>query len=165
MREFSLEKLFGPIMAAEIRADDEKIPGYWDCRAEEQPILDDLLAVGCKMDTVWMLVNTREKYPEALPVLLKHVKLPYSKRIKEGVIRSLIVNEFRGTEAGPIVLAEFRKLEDTDRDAPLVSPFLMAIQCLADRSMTKDLEEMRDDPKYAPILSYIEKSIRKSKRK
>jgi hypothetical protein len=164
IKEFTLDQFFGPQMAEKMRADDEKRPGYFERLAEQKPILDDLLAVGYKMDTVWMLVNTNELYPEALPVLLKHLQLPYSKRIKEGVIRSLIVNEFRGL-AGPTVLTEFNKLENFHRDAPLVSPFLMAIQCLADRSMTADLEAMLVDPKYAGIASYLEKAIRKSKRK
>jgi hypothetical protein len=165
IKEFTLDQFFGATMGAKMRAEELQDIELQKLRLEQKPILDDLLAVGYKMDTVWMLVNTNELYPEALPVLLKHLQLPYSERIKEGVIRSLIVNEFRGL-AGPTVLTEFKKLENVENDdAPLVFPFLMAIQCLADRSMTADLEAMLADPKYAGIVSYLEKAIRKSKRK
>ena len=46
-------------------------------------------------------MNTAEKYPAAIPVLLRHLSLPYHKRIKEGIIRALAVNY-----AGPDVLRE-----------------------------------------------------------
>ncbi len=166
MRKFSWETVAGPYMGASLRESSKRNLNHLKLKEEEQPILDDLLAAGFKMDDgVWLFVNTNELYLEALPVLLKHLQLPYTERIKEGIIRALIVNEFRGL-AGPAVLTEFKKLENVENDdAPLVFPFLTAIQCLADRSMTADLEAMLVDPKYAGIASYLEKAIRKSKRK
>lgn len=165
MREFSWEELVGPVIAQSIRESSDKNPNHLKLQKEEESILTDLLSVGFKMDTVWMLVYAREPYFQVLPVLFKHLNLPYSEGVKEGIVRSLTMNEFRGL-AGSAVLAEFKKLENVENDdAPLVFPFLTAIQCLADRSMTADLEAMLADPKYAGIASYLEKAIRKSKRK
>ena len=56
---------------------------------------------GFHVESVWDFVNTADKYPAAIPILLRHVNLPYSKRIKEGIIRALTVNY-----AGPEVLHE-----------------------------------------------------------
>jgi hypothetical protein len=80
-------------------------------RKEQAQLLAELSDVGVRAESVWNLVNTAEKYPAAIPVLLRHVVLPYNKRIKEGIIRALTVNY-----AGPDVLRELIKqfCEQTD---------------------------------------------------
>ena len=77
----------------------------------EGPLLSDLKNIGIKVDSVWDLVNTADKYPGAIPILRRHLPLPYHKRIKEGIIRALTVNY-----AGPEVLRELIKqfCEQTD---------------------------------------------------
>jgi len=83
-------------------------------RKEQAQLLADLTEVGARVDSVWDFVNTAEKYPAAIPVLLRHVSLPYRKRIKEGIIRALTVDY-----AGPEVLRELVKQfrEQTDDSA------------------------------------------------
>jgi len=78
-------------------------------REEEEPILVDLRGIGCKLESVWDLVNTSIKYTEAIPVLLKHLSLPYSDRTREGIARSLAVPEPEVREAWPMLVAEYRK--------------------------------------------------------
>ena len=77
----------------------------------EGPLLSDLKNIGIKVDSVWDLVNTADKYPGAIPILRQHLSLAYHKRIKEGIIRALTVNY-----AGPEVLRELIKqfCEQTD---------------------------------------------------
>ena len=70
-------------------------------RKEQAKLLADLTDVGIRVESVWDLVNTADKYQAAIPVLLRHVALPYSKRVKEGIVRALTVNY-----AGPEVLCE-----------------------------------------------------------
>jgi hypothetical protein len=80
-------------------------------RVEEQPILADLKEVGLEVRSVWDLVNTSAPYPEAIPILLKHLTRGYSDKIREGIARalavpdaiyawSLLVEEYRSTPAG-----------------------------------------------------------------
>ena len=77
----------------------------------EGPLLSDLRNMGIQIESVWDLVNTADKYPAAIPILRRHLSLPYHKRIKEGIIRALTVNY-----AGPEVLRELIKqfCEQTD---------------------------------------------------
>jgi hypothetical protein len=164
IEDFTLESLMGAHMARLIESGshselDESLD------LEEQPIVDDLYEAGYKLESVWNFVNTNRLYLGALPVLLKHVQLPYHERIKEGIVRALMVNEFRGTEAGRIVLNEYKKLEDPSRKNGLTYVYLMVIQCLADKSIRADLEAMVEDPKYALVKPDLEKAIRKAKRK
>ena len=85
--------------------------GEEEARKEQAQLLADLMNVGVRVESAWDFVNTAEKYPAAIPVLLRHVALPYSKRVKEGIIRALTVNY-----AGPEVLRELIKqfCEQTD---------------------------------------------------
>ncbi len=76
-------------------------------RAEEEPILADLRAIGCEVKSVWDLVNTSGPYPGAIPILLKHLTQAYSDRTKEGIARALAVPDAR--DAWPLLAAEYRK--------------------------------------------------------
>ncbi|TWB46489.1 hypothetical protein, partial [Nitrospirillum viridazoti] len=80
-------------------------------KLEEVPLLADLRAVGWPMESVWDLINmhTRVCYPEAIPVLLRHLMLPYSDRIREGIARALAVPEPEARAAWPLPVAEYRK--------------------------------------------------------
>ena len=73
-------------------------------RREQAKLLADLQEVGVQVASVWDLVSTADKYPAAMPVLLRHLVAPYSKRIKEGIVRALTVDY-----AGPAVLGELIK--------------------------------------------------------
>jgi hypothetical protein len=62
-----------------------------ESRAAQAPLLEELESVGVHVSDVWDLVNTSEPYPDALPVLLKHLQLPYPSRVQEGIARALAV--------------------------------------------------------------------------
>lgn len=58
----------------------------------EQPIVADLRSVGLEVESVWDLVNTSVPYPEALPVLLKHLQIGgYPDRVMDSLARALAV--------------------------------------------------------------------------
>lgn len=65
-------------------------------KVEETPLLKDLEVAGWKVDSVWDLVITSKPYPTAIPVLLAHLKRPYSDRIREGIARALAVPDATG---------------------------------------------------------------------
>jgi hypothetical protein len=70
-------------------------------RREQAVLVQELNNAGVRVECVYDLVNTADRYPAAIAILLRHVTLPYSKRIKEGIIRALTVRY-----AGPDVLRE-----------------------------------------------------------
>jgi hypothetical protein len=98
-------------VAREAAAEGQLKERQEQARKEQAKLLAELTDVGVRAESVWDLVNTADKYPAAIPILLRHVILPYSKRTKEGIIRALTVNY-----AGPEVLRELIKqfCEQTD---------------------------------------------------
>ncbi|MBX3102800.1 MAG: HEAT repeat domain-containing protein [Bacteroidetes bacterium] len=79
-------------------------------RAKEHQVLtEELSNIGIKITSIWDLVNTKDKYLMAIPVLLKHLTLDYSDKTKEGIIRALTVPEAKGI-AMQVLLAEYLRL-------------------------------------------------------
>jgi hypothetical protein len=76
---------------------------------EEKPLHEDLRKVGWNIESIWDLVNSSGPYPEAIPVLLKHLMLPYSDRTRDGIARSLAVPEPAVKAAWPLLVNEYRK--------------------------------------------------------
>lgn len=60
------------------------------------------------MDSVWHLGSTFKTYPEAISILLKHLALPYSDRIREGIARSLAVPDPEVREAWSFLVDQYR---------------------------------------------------------
>jgi hypothetical protein len=88
-------------------------------RIEEQPIVNDLRAVGLKLESVWDSVKRPYNCPEAIPVLLKHLQMPYSDRTREGIARA-IANRYSAVEyTWPILVKEYR---NTPEGWGIVSP-------------------------------------------
>src|SRR5260370_10047310 len=63
-----------------------------ELQREEGQLLFDLMSIGIQVESVWDFVNTADKYPAAIPVLLRHLAMPYSKRTLEGIVRAPTVN-------------------------------------------------------------------------
>ena len=89
--------------------EQERIKRSARIRLEEAPILAELCELGWEVQSVWDLVNTSSPYPEAIPILIKHLLLPYSDVVKEGIARSLAVPELKVQEAWPLLVQEYRK--------------------------------------------------------
>ena len=66
-------------------------------------------------NSVWDLVNTEEPYPQAIPILLKHLDVEHHLAIREGIVRALAVVEARDI-ATERLIEEFIKIKDPDSD-------------------------------------------------
>ncbi|MFV8486303.1 hypothetical protein [Ralstonia pseudosolanacearum] len=89
--------------------EQERVERSARLRVEEEPLLVDLQKVGWSVESVWDLVNTSSPYPEAIPVLLRHLLLSYLDRTREGIARSLAVPEPEVQKAWPLLVEEYRK--------------------------------------------------------
>jgi hypothetical protein len=76
---------------------------------EHQELTDELAEVGIKISNIYDLVNTKSKYPKAIPILIKHLQLNYSDKIKEGIVRALTVPEAKGLIV-PLLIKEYLQL-------------------------------------------------------
>lgn len=56
---------------------------------DEAPMVQDLRSVGVNVNSVWDMVNRKESFPSAMPVLRKHLELDYPPKVREGIARAM----------------------------------------------------------------------------
>ena len=79
-------------------------------RAKEyQGLIYELADIGIIVNSIWDLVNTKTKYPEAIPILMKYLPLVNYIRNKEGIVRALSVKEAKGLIL-PLMIKEYMQL-------------------------------------------------------
>jgi hypothetical protein len=87
--------------------------------AQERPLVQDLAAVGVMVDSIGDLVNTKSRYAPAIPILLKHLTLPYHENIADMIARALAVRE--AAYAWDFIVAEYLKEPNLRQDGKLSS--------------------------------------------
>jgi hypothetical protein len=93
---------------------------------------------------VWDFVNTADKYPDAVPILVKHLSKPYHHRTKEGIVRALAVKEAKGI-ANKAVMDEYWRLPKEDPDKPWVFHYRWAFgNTMRVIVMKDDLEDLTE---------------------
>jgi hypothetical protein len=126
---------------------------------EERNLLADLAAVGFDVGSVWELVNSPNPYPSAIPILCKHLSLPYDTKIREGIARALTVREARGTP-GRIILTELqRPVEQSPRAVRWA--LANALTVAGDVSMIEQLESHIADPRFGDVREILKLAVQK----
>ncbi len=95
-----------PVTAGELVAQLEADPDYqarmqkrraelapiWEQRRKDEArLVEELRAAGFPVESVFDFVNTAEEYPEALPILVRHLDLPHDPCTRDGIIRALTI--------------------------------------------------------------------------
>lgn len=85
-----------------------------ELREEVSELLGDLRSVGVLCKGIWDLVNTKEPYPQAIPVLIRYLSNNFHYRNKEGIVRALAVKEAIGVAAPRLIEEYYRTPLDKD---------------------------------------------------
>ena len=132
-------------------------------RAEEAPLIVELAQAGYAVKSVWDLVNARWNYPDAIPVLVKHLGLAYDPRIHEGIIRALTVPEARG-EPAHVLLHELVYGEYAS-GADIRWVLANALTVAADATMTEELRGLVQDPRFEDVRQRLTVAFKRSIRR
>lgn len=144
----------------EQKALDEKL------RRNEKPLVKALREVGTTVNSVWDLVNTREAYPNALPVLIRHLTGDYHPKILAGIARALAVRDpFAVEYAWPVALDLYLKTEDDKTEKPELRGFkeslavMLSVLCTEER-LPQVLNLIRD-PSHGESRGHLIYGLRK----
>ena len=80
-----------------------------ELKEEIKDLSEELRAVGSKYIDPWDMVNTKERYPEAIDILIRHIHNDYHDKNKEGIFRALTVREAIG-KANKELFKEYNKI-------------------------------------------------------
>jgi len=163
--ELSARLLSDPEFVAKQRARErQRIERSARFRIEEQPILTELSEIGWNVNSVWDLVNTSAPYGEAIPVLLRHLLLPYSDRTREGIARALAVPYAK--DAWPMLVAEYRKAPMGQEDGIRLdakSGLAVALAATATDNVMDELVALARDRSRGESRVLLLRALRKSK--
>jgi hypothetical protein len=133
-----------------------------ELRPEKVPLLRELAEVGCVIQSLDVLINTRETYPHAIDTLTRWLPKAKHPILREQLARCLTVPEARGAPAH-VVLAELRSRKDPI-DSQERWALANALTVLADKSMTATIESLLADPASADIRDRLEAALRRCRR-
>ena len=142
----------------------ERVERSLRLRAEQEPMLAELREVGWNVSSVWDLVNTSTPYREAIPILLKHLLMPYSDRTREGIARALAVRDARS--AWPILVSEYRKApigEENGIRLGAKSGLAAALAAVATNDLMGELVDLAKDRSNGSTRLILLRALRRSK--
>lgn len=178
MRVSTKSRFKGPMTAGELMRELESDPEWvaqeearerWREKQaekfarEEAPILREIAENGLIIDSIADLVNTREPYPEAIPVLLRHLKKgDYSPDIRDTLARSLTVRGY--PEILPAMIEAFRRDPDPRLNGPKWA-MGNAIRILFDDKYVEEIAALARDQAHGEARSELAFALGKSKTK
>lgn len=128
-----------------------------ELRDAEEPLLVDLRGVGFDIASVWDLVNTSKPYPDALPILLEHLRRQYPGPVKEGIARALAVPAAR---FGFNDLVRCYRAEENKRAKDGLA---VAIAAVADEDVIDDVVSLAKDSDHGSSRLLLLNALEKSK--
>lgn len=165
------------ITAAELMAQLQADPDYVKRRKEkeekrrqleaeyakaEAPLVEELRAAGVDVDSAWQLippdcrVRTPAPYPEALPILLRHLSKEYPDAVLAGIAGALAVPEAK--PAWDELVRQYRLHQETRTKDTLAS----TLATIADAELLGELIALAKDRSLGPsrvmLLSALESS-------
>ena len=128
---------------------------------EELPLVREIAEAGLLIDSVWDLVNTREPYPEAIPVLLRHLEnTDYDPAIRDGIARALTVRGY--PEILPAMIEAFRRDPEPRLNGPKWA-MGNAIEVLFDDRYVQEIVELVKDPLHGEARDMLVYALAKSR--
>jgi HEAT repeat protein len=111
-----LEKVFHNLLSKSVKTPDEvkelsRIAQILELEYNKEliDIYIEFRSKGIKFENVWDMVNTKEKYPEAIDILVKYIPKEFHVKNREGIFRALTVIEARG-KANSALLKEYNRI-------------------------------------------------------
>lgn len=76
-------------LAKQRERDEELQKRQTEFEKAEAPVVADLREAGVDVNSAWDIVNRKESFPLAMPVLHKHLELDYPPKVREGIARAM----------------------------------------------------------------------------
>lgn len=141
-------------------------------RAEERPLVQELQQTGMVVvlnripgqeysgppRSISDLVNTSSRYPEAIPVLIKHLQLDYSRPIRQAIVRALITPDSTGY--AEVLIFAFEA--ETDSESELKSLLGSAIAEAATDRDADLLIALANDPRHGRGREFLPLGLTKA---
>jgi hypothetical protein len=114
-------------------------------RRAAAPVVAELRDAGFEIDSIADLHNRRMSYRGAIPILLRWLPQIDNPAIKEDIVRSLTV-KWAKPQAGPLLVDEFRRVDDFGQELGLRWAIGNALAEVSDDSVFESIADLASDP-------------------
>lgn len=156
-----------------------------EIQPEEAPILAELAKAGVKVRSnlairlghapepapvrsISDLVNTRDRYPEAIPILTNHLKRVRHPVMINSIARALAVKESRGTGASRIILDKLKQTAPcptkSGDDYQARWALANALTVAGDENTVEEIKELIANPNFADVRERLKDALRHCER-
>jgi hypothetical protein len=122
---------------------------------EHAPLRRDLAGVGLPVRSLAELVNMSAPYPDAVPVLLRHLAAVRHPVLRQMLARALTVEEARGVAGGPII-QELKREQDSEARWAMAN----ALTIVAAPGDANEIEALHADPAYQDVRERLGQALR-----
>lgn len=158
VQELAAQLAADPVYQARFRQqEEERQRRVAELTVAEAPLVAELVALGLAVRSIWDLVSRAMPYPEAIPVLLRHLSQSYPDRVREGIARALAVPDAR--DAWPTLVSAYRaEPENGTKDGLAV-----ALAAIARDDLLDEVIALLRDPNNGPSRVLLIKPLRRSR--
>jgi hypothetical protein len=110
------------------------------------------------------LVNTKDTYPGAIPILVKHLRTVRHPVMVISIARALTVKEARGTDAPRVILERLKQTEpcpsQSGDDYLARWSLANALTVVADKRMAEEIRVLAEDTRYQDLRASLEAALK-----
>lgn len=134
---------------------------------DEKVLINELKSIGLVLTSVWDLVNRKNDYMEAIPILINHIKVKHHPRILSGIVRSLAIPELKDNQKLWDVLVELfiQTKSDNEISIPeergLKMSISVALESLANAERVNTLKHLISTNANTDETIFIQNAINK----
>lgn len=167
LNEFEKDKEFVARRAAR-EEEFKRLKEIYDL--DEKELVEELNALGCNVESVWNLVNRQYDYPQAIPVLIKHLRVKHHPKISAGIVRSLAVVKLKDNDELWRLLVDLyqktlpSKLISVPCERGLQEAIALALKYNATRDRIPDLQMLIEKCPEGDALSWLKEAIIKQEK-
>jgi hypothetical protein len=132
-------------------------------KADDRKVTEALRFAGVRVESVYDLVNSRQQYANAIPVLVRMLHEVRHPRIKEGIARALTVKEARGVASN--LVGEFRAMRaETGPEMSAKWAIANALTVVGTDDTVDDVIDLMEDPRHGWSRSMLPLALVNAKR-
>lgn len=137
----------------------------------EKPLLDELAAVGLRVETAWDLRSLTSPYPKAIPILLNHLDRAYPSLVKEGIAlaagpkwaRSLAWDSFVGAYSREPNLSPIHEPGEMGAPAAFKDGLACGLSAMARPDDLDTIIALVTTPRHGPSRIFFIRNLSRSK--
>jgi hypothetical protein len=130
-------------------------------------LISELKSIGLEVNSVWDLVNRKNDYMEAVPILINHIGVKHHPRILSGIVRSLAIPALKDNQKlwdGLVELFTQTKSDDEisiPENRGLTTSISVALESLANKERVDILKDLVSTNENHDEIIFIQNAIDK----